>query len=235
MSRPLRELLHAMRRTGCALQDPGLTEGYPLDDPEAAALSWHRSKHRTDQAEGFDRLTEGRLQIAHVRSWPAIKELSCSFPQLIAERRFHCLDNVLLLCPEAHDLYDGASLFGTDLVQKAARLTWGRSEARGPLIRYLYATVGAHAGHQTESTNLLMAAEILRSAHNVDARQVVAAFEDRCRVAMEAVDRGDHTKTHRGDVAVFSMPKRAPELAGRPGTAPVLPAQRLEEAHELRH
>lgn len=224
-----------MRHTGCALQDLRLTEGHPLDDPEAAALSWHRNKHRTDRAEGFDRLTEGRLQIAHVRSWPAIKKLSRSFPQLIAERRFHCLDNVLLLCPEAHDLYDGAGLFGTDLVQKAARLTWGRSEARGPLIRYLYATVEAHAGHQTESTNLLMAAEILHSAHNVDARQVVAAFEDRCRVAMEAAERGDQTKTHRGDVAVFSMPKRAPELAGHPGTPPYLPAQRLEEAHELRH
>jgi hypothetical protein len=214
-----------MRRTGCALQDPGLTEGHPLDDPDAAALSWHRSKHKTDHAAGFDRLAEGRLQIAHVRSWPAIKDMSRSFPQLIAERRFHCLDNVLLLCPEAHDLYDGAGLFGTDLVEKAARLTWIRSEAREPLLRYLYATVEAHAGHQTENTNLLLAAEILRSAHNVDTRQVVAAFEERCRFAMEAVERGDHTKTHRGDVAVFSMPRRAPELARNPGTAPVLTAQ----------
>ncbi|MER6099117.1 hypothetical protein ABT154_25375 [Streptomyces sp. NPDC001728] len=211
-----------------------LTEGRPADDPEAAALSWHRNKHSTDHAEGFDRLTQGRLQIAHVRSWPAIKALSRSFPQLIAERRFHCLDNVLLLCPEAHDLYDGAGLFGTDLVEKSARLTWVRPEARGPLMRYLYATVGAHAGHQTENTNLLMAAEVLRSAHNVETRQIVAAFEERCRVAMKAVERGDHTKTHRGDVAVLSMPKWAPELGGHPGTASiVLAAQRLEEVSPL--
>ncbi|MEU9261582.1 MULTISPECIES: hypothetical protein [Streptomyces] len=174
---------------------------------------------------GFDWLAEGRLQIAHVLSWPAIKDLSRSFPQLIAERRFHCLNNVTLLCPEAHDLYDGAGLFGTDLVAKAARLTWIRPEAREPLLRYLYATVEAHAGHQTENTNLLLAAEILRSAHNVDSRQVVAAFEERCRVAMEAVERGDHTQTHRGDAAVFNMPKWAPKLAGHPSTASVLTAQ----------
>ncbi|MFF3129662.1 hypothetical protein ACFVRD_47585 [Streptomyces sp. NPDC057908] len=158
-----------------------------------------------------------------MRSWPTIKDLSCSFPRLIAERRFHCLDNVLLLCPEAHDLYDGANLFGTALMEKAARLTWARSEARGPLIRYLYATMEAHAGHQTENTNLLMAAAILRSAHNVDARQVVAAFEKRCRLASEAVERGDHTKVHRGDVAVFSMPRWAAEPARHLATASVLP------------
>ncbi|MEU8911751.1 hypothetical protein [Streptomyces nigrescens] len=211
MSRPLRELLYAMRHTGCALQHPELTKWQVIDDCELKALSWHRGKHATDREEGFDHLAEGRLQIAHVRTWPAIKDLSRSFPRLIAERRFHCLDNVVLLCPEAHDLYDGAGIFSAGLMQTAARLTWTHPGARGPLLQYLHATAEARSGHQTENTNLLMAAEYLRHDHNTDVQPVARAFEARCRTAAEAIERGDHTKVHRGDVAVFSMPRWAPQ------------------------
>ncbi|MEV5762751.1 hypothetical protein AB0L61_39045 [Streptomyces tendae] len=174
-----------------------------------ARRSWHRAKHAADRAEGFDHLTQGRLQIAHVRTWPAIKDLCRSYPRLVAERGFHCLDNVALLCPEAHDLYDGAGTFSADMMQMAARLTWTHPGARGSLLQYLRATVEARSGHQTENTNLLMAAEYLRHDHATDVQPIVGAFEARCRTASQALERGDDTKVHREDVAVFSMPRWA--------------------------
>ncbi len=55
-----------------------------------------------------------------------------------------------------------------------------------------------------------MAAEYLRHDHDTDVQPIVRAFEARCRTAAEAVERGDRTKVHRGDVAVFSMPSFVP-------------------------
>jgi hypothetical protein len=85
MSRPMRDLLDAMRQTGCALQHPGLKGGTADDEHEARALAWHHDKHASDEANGFSGLANRRLQIAHIRSWPDIKGFSRYFPSLIAQ------------------------------------------------------------------------------------------------------------------------------------------------------
>jgi hypothetical protein len=204
MSRPLRDLLDAMRPTGCALLLPA-ERGLALGAREAAALSWHRGKHAADAAHGWSAVACQRLQIAHVRDWPTTKELSCEFPPLVGERRFHSLVNMVLLCPEAHDLYDGAAVFSLGLIECAAFRAWALPQAREPLLRYVQATMEARRGHQTEATNLLAAADILRHEHAVDMQTVVEAFEARARNATEAAEQGDATMVHRGDRALFRM------------------------------
>ncbi|MFD4393795.1 hypothetical protein [Kitasatospora sp. NPDC058478] len=207
MSRPLRSLLDSMRITDCALLHPNLQKPRESSNSETKALRWHRDKHEVDGHWGLSDLGRSRLQIAHVRSWPATKELSLHLPLLIAQRRFHSLANVALLCAEAHDLYDGTALIGTSTMLAASALMWERPEARDPLELFLRTTINAPGGHQTENTNVLHAAEVLTRVHGAKVDHLVGAWEQRLYEARRAIDHGEAASIHRGDEAVFAMPR----------------------------
>ncbi|MFE4601112.1 hypothetical protein ACFRKE_09660 [Kitasatospora indigofera] len=211
MSRPLRSLLDSLRITGCGLLHSNLQKPNEPSNSDATVLRWHRDKHELDARCGLSDLGRSRLQIAHIQSWPATQDLSRRFPTLIAERRFHALTNVVLLCPEAHDLYDGTDLVSTSTMLTASALMWERSEARDPLKIFLEATINALGGHQTENTNLLHAAEILARAHNVKVDHLVGAWEQRLRDTQRAIEDGGPAAIHRGDRALFAMPRFKPQ------------------------
>ncbi|MFF2952649.1 hypothetical protein ACFVVU_15055 [Kitasatospora sp. NPDC057965] len=196
-----------MRITDCALLHLQLSEPAEWSNDEARILRWHKDKHRLDAHWGLSDLGRSRLQIAHVQSWPVIKEFSRHFPLLIAERRFHALANIVLLCPEAHDLYDGTGLIGTSTMLAASALMWERPEALDPLKIFLQTTINAPGGHQTENTNVLHAADILTRAHSAEVDHFLDPWEQRLRDAQRAIDRDEATSIHPGDRAIFAMPR----------------------------
>ncbi|MFD0567903.1 hypothetical protein ACFQ2M_42435 [Kitasatospora saccharophila] len=144
MSRPLRRLLDNLRPLGCAFSNPKLAEEdddfdlFVLNDRDRSFLEWHIEKHRVDREFGRESLAAKRLQIAHVADLPTVTANMWSVasgPPL----RFHTPQNLILLCPEAHDIYDKEDQISLDMAIKASNLVWFSPHVVDPLLAYLKA------------------------------------------------------------------------------------------------